>query len=112
MDENTDALKAENTRLRGRIQGLEAEKRRTALEEAVAARLRAGLARDKQAEAEKLSQLDDATLTLLAEDADAVTKLRTHAAGPKARNEQAHVAYAEELEQARTRLFGHRGNKP
>jgi hypothetical protein len=111
MDENSEALRAENTRLRGRIQGLEAEKRRTALEDAVAARLRAGLARDKQAETEKLGTLEDAALTLLAEDAEAVAErlTRTHAAGPKARNDPGHAAYTEELEQARTRLFGHRG---
>ncbi len=114
LDENIDALRAENTRLRGRIQGLEAEHRRETLERVLAARLRAGLVRDRQAEAEKLGTLADAALTLLAEDAEAVAErlTRTHAAGPKAQHDPGQAEYESELEQARMRLFGHGGKNP
>ena len=107
--ESLETLRAENTRLRGRLQGLEAERRREALERALDARLRAGLCRDRQAEAERMGQLDDGALRLVAEDAEAVAErlTRIQAAGPKARNSQGTAGYEGELEEARKRLFGH-----
>jgi len=107
--DSMELLRAENTRLRGRLQGLEAEHRRETLERALDARLKAGLARDRQAEAEKLGQLDDAALRLIAEDAEAVAErlTRTHAAGPKAHYAPGPAGYENELEEARIRLFGH-----
>ncbi len=112
-DEGLEVLRAENTRLRGRLQGLEAEHRREALERALGARLRAGLCRDRQAEAERIGQLDDGALRIVAEDAEAVAErlTRMQTAGPKARYAGAFAGCETELEEAKRRLFGHRREK-
>jgi hypothetical protein len=49
----------------------------------------------------------------MAEDAEAVAErlTRMQVAGPKARYAHGSAGYEGELEEARTRLFGHRGEK-
>jgi len=110
LQHEVETLKAENTELRERLEGIEAERRRQLVEQTLEARLRAGLAGDRKAEAERLKSLDGAALILLGEDAERVAERlgKATAGGPKAK----YSAYAKSgfdaaVEDARMRLFGY-----
>ena len=73
--------------------------------------MNAGLVQDRQAEAERLRELDDETLTLLAEDAVKVVERieKAQNAGPKAKyTRDADDIFKAAVEDTRERLFGHR----
>jgi len=106
-----DAVKAENEQLREKLQRIEAERHQENLDRVVEARVKAGLARDREAEADRIRDLDDGVLVLLAEDAEGVVERLAKAppTGPKAKytpNDK--NAFEAAVEDARERLFGHR----
>ena len=99
-----EAARAENARLKAEIHGARVER-------ALEARARAGLVRDRAAEAERLGRLDDQALAVLAEDAEGIAVRRAWAGarGPKATYAAScGSAFEEAVEGARERLFGHR----
>jgi hypothetical protein len=104
-----ETLRAENAQLRAAIQRQESERHEACVERAVEARLRAGLAVARDAEADRLMHLDEEALTLMAEDAEAMAARLTRAAAwPKARNTKTDGEGLDaSMEEARMRLFGH-----
>jgi hypothetical protein len=108
QQQELEALRAENARLRAAVQRQESERHEACVDRAVEARLRAGLTVGRDAEAERLSRIGDEALTLMAEDAEAVAaRLARAAASPKARNTRAEDGLDASMEEARMRLFGH-----
>jgi hypothetical protein len=108
--DNTD-LKTRNEELEGRLGQIEDERHQERVDAAVEARAEAGLVKDQQAEAERLKELDDATLILLAEDAGKVAEKLAKATptGPKAKyTKDDGDAFEAAMEDTRERLFGHR----
>lgn len=104
LERELETMSAENTMLK-------AERQRELVDRALEARFRAGLVKDRVAEAERLRGLDIPILVLLTEDAARVAETmgRTASPGPKA-------VYAAggggdiggAVEDMRERLFGHR----
>jgi hypothetical protein len=108
--DNTD-LKTRNEDLEGRLEQIEAERHQERVDAAVEARAEAGLVNDREAETERLKELDDATLILLAEDAGKVAEKLAKAKpiGPKAKHTaETATAFDAAVEDTRMRLFGHR----
>jgi DNA repair exonuclease SbcCD ATPase subunit len=106
-----ETLKTENTDLKGRVEAIEAERHQERIDAALEARAKAGLVADRQAEAERLKELDDPTLDLLREDAEKVAEKMAKAppTGPKAKyTADDKSAFEGAVEDARERLFGHR----
>lgn len=104
-------VKSENTRLMDELQRIEAERHQELVEAAVEARLKAGLARDRNNEVERLKGLDDQALLLLAEDAERVAGRTARAAttGPKAKyTADGRSALDSAVEDMRIELFGYR----
>lgn len=111
LQSELETLKAENAELKERLEAIEAERHRELVDSAVEARLMAGLAGDREAEAERLKRFDDATLILFGEDAERVAErlAKNPAAGPKAKySAHAKSSFDAAVEDARIRLFGHR----
>jgi len=106
-----ESVKAENAQLREKLQRIEAERHQENLDRAVEARVKAGLVRDREAEADRIRDLDDGVLVLLAEDAEGVVERLAKATptGPKAKyTPKDKNAFEAAVEDARERLFGHR----
>ena len=102
-------LKAETEEYRGALRQVEEERHGELIERTLESRLRAGLARDRETEAARLGGLDESTLTMLAEDAEGLTR-RTAAVprGPRAKYTAGVGGFEEAVEEMRMRLFGHR----
>jgi regulator of replication initiation timing len=108
--ENTQ-LKADKEELEGRVKVLEDERHQEHINAALEARFKAGLVKDREAEAERLKELGDSTLALLAEDAEKVAEKLAKAppTGPKAKyTADDKSAFEAAVEDTRERLFGHR----
>ena len=105
-----ETLKSENEELNGRVDALEAERHRERVDATLEARVKAGLVDDKEAEAERLKDLDAGTLDLLREDAVKVAAKITkpEPTGPKARYGGPSSDYTAAVEDTRQRLFGFR----
>jgi len=111
LQENIEQLQSENQELKEDLQRRKAERHQELLNAATEARLRAGLVRDREAEAQRLKELDDGTLILLAEDADQVAEKLAKAppTGPKAKytgNDKSTFEAA--VDDMREQLFGYR----
>ena len=102
-------LKAETEEYKGALRQVEEERHGELVERALESRLRAGLAKDRETEAARLGGLDESTLTMLAEDAEGLTR-RTAAVprGPRAKYTAGVGGFEEAVEEMRMRLFGHR----
>ncbi|MGD2200498.1 MAG: septum formation initiator family protein [Candidatus Bathyarchaeota archaeon] len=101
LEHQLETVKAENRELR-------AERRRKFMERAIEARARAGITRDRKAEAEHLDGFQDEVLVFLAEDAERLSRASPSLA-PKARYAASRSgALDEAVEEMRVRLFGHR----
>ena len=79
-------------------------------------RLQAGLATDRNAEVEKLKELDDKTLGIMKGDVGAFIAEKeriTRVAGPKAKFTAATQDEVQlKIEETRERFFGHRNSPP
>ena len=112
-NESLKGVQAEKDELKDRVEAIEAERHQGLVNAALEARLKAGLveAKDREAEATSLKELDGKTLVLLAEDADNVAErvAKIPAAGPRAKNtKESKDAFQAAVEDTRERLFGHR----
>jgi chromosome segregation ATPase len=74
LQENLEQLHSENQELKEDLQRRKAERHQELLNATTEARLRAGFVRDREAEAQRLKELDDGTLILLAENAEHVAE--------------------------------------
>jgi hypothetical protein len=109
--EACESGKPEVAALKDKLQRIEAERHQERVDAAVEARAEAGLVKDREAEAERLKELDDATLILLAEDAGKIAEKLAKAKpiGPKAKyTAETATAFDAAVEDARMRLFGYR----
>ena len=104
-------LKTENDTLKGRVDALEAERHQERVDATLEARAKAGLVKDREAEAERLKGLDDQILDLLREDAEKVAEKMAKAppTGPKAKyTKDDKSAFEAAIEDRREQLFGYR----
>jgi len=104
-------LKQENQEIREKLERIEAERHQEIVDRAVDARLKAGLAKDRETETQRLKELDEPVLVLLAEDAEKVAErtARAQPPSPKAKYTQDDKsAFEAAVEDTRERLFGHR----
>lgn len=111
LQHELETLKAENQELKEKLSSIEAERHQELVDAAVEARFRAGFVKDRKAEAERLKDLDDATIVLLREDAERVAEklAKVQSAGPKAKyTPDDKRALEDAIEETRERLFGHR----
>ena len=111
LNTENETLKAENQKNKEKLDHIEAERHQEHVNAAVGARIMAGIVRDRQGEAERLKDLDDATLIFLREDAELVAEKLAKAslAGPKAKyTGDSKSSFDVAVEETRERLFGHR----
>jgi predicted nucleic acid-binding Zn-ribbon protein len=111
LRQELETLERENRHLRERLRHVEDERHQRLVDTAMDARFRAGLAKDRRAESERLVGLDDATLELMVEDAERVAErlARAKPHGPKTRYASNTVGTFEAaVEDMREQLFGHR----
>ncbi len=108
LKKEVEALRAENTGLKGKVQRFEAERREEKVQRVLEARVKAGLVRDRVKEEERLKGLEDGALTLLAEDAEQIASRAVKTAGPKARFTAEGGDLEAAVEETRLRLFGYR----
>jgi len=111
VDENPEEEDPKVKELRERIETMEAERHQEIVNDTIEARVKAGLVKDRQEEAERLEDLDDKTLILLAEDAGKVAEklAKASSTGPKTKyTATSKSAFDEAVEETRERLFGHR----
>lgn len=105
-------FETENKTLKEKLEALEDERHMEKVNAAVEARLEAGLTKDREAETQRLKDLDDKTLILLREDAEKVAEkvAKTSApSGPKAKyTAESKSAFDSAVEDMREKLFGHR----
>jgi hypothetical protein len=103
-------LKAKNQELETKVERIEAERHDELVDTALGARLEAGLVPDREAEAERLKELDDGVLVFLREDAEMVAeKIASKPAGPRTKyTADDKSTFDSAIEDARERLFGHR----
>lgn len=110
-NESLKDVQAEKDELKGRVEALEAERHQERVDAALEARFKAGLVADREVEAERLKELDDDILVLLAEDAEKVAEklAKVTPTGPKAKyTTDDKTAFEAAVEDTRERLFGHR----
>jgi hypothetical protein len=101
-------LKTEKDGLKAKVEKLEAERRGEKIQHAVEVRLKAGLAKDRKQEEERLKGLGDESLTILTEDAELLaSRPGKTAAQPKAKNTGEGGEFEAAVEETRLRLFGH-----
>ena len=111
LQHELEKLQAEKAELKRKLERIEAERHQELVDAALGARLRAGLFRDRKAEAGRLKDLNDAALILLREDAERVAERMARAPvhGPKARySADAKSGFDAAVEDMRERLFGQR----
>lgn len=111
LRQELETVRGEKQRLEKRLKAVEAERHDDLVASAVEARVKAGLARDWNAETARLKALDDDTLRLLAEDAERVagSLARAQYTGPRARyTPHSASAFEAAVESTRERLFGYR----
>ena len=106
-------LRAKNQELEAKVEHIEAERHDELVDTALGARLEAGLVPDREAEAERLKELDDGILVFLREDAEMVAeKIASKPPGPRTKyTTDDKSAFDAAIEDARERLFGHRGSE-
>jgi regulator of replication initiation timing len=105
------SLKTENDDLKARVKSLEDERHQERVDAVIEARSKAGLVKDRQAEVERLKELDDKTLDLLREDAEKVAEKMAKAppTGPKTRyTKDDKSAFEAAVETKREELFGYK----
>ena len=110
-NESLKGVQAEKDELKGRVEAIEAERHQERVDAALEARFKTGLVADRNAEAERLKELEDSTLILLAEDAEKVAEKleKAQPTGPKAKyTKDSKDAFEAAVEDTRERLFGHR----
>jgi len=110
LRQELNKVREEKTTLESRLRALEAERHEERVAAALDARMRAGLVRDRRAEAERLRELDASTLSLLKEDADGIAwnAADRRFAAPKASYAAGGGEFRAAVEEMRERLFGHR----
>ena len=113
LEQELEAVKGEKQELESRLQAIEDERHAERVATAVDARVKAGLVKEaeRQAETDRLTTLDDGALALLGEDAVKVAESMAKAqpAGPKAKyTAEDRDTFEAAVEDARERLFGHR----
>jgi len=104
-------LNAENDSLKGRVKALEDERHQERVDAALEARAKADLVKDRQAEATRLKELDDRTLSLLREDAEKVAEKMAKAqpTGPKTKyTGDDKTSFEASVESKREELFGYK----
>jgi len=105
------SLKSENEDLKTRVKSLEDERHQERVDATLEARSNAGLVKDRQAEAERLKELDDEILNLLREDAEKVAEkmARAQPTGPKVKyTKDDKSAFEGAIEDRREELFGYK----
>jgi len=110
-NESLNEVQSEKDELKVRVEALEAERHQERVDTALEARFKAGLVADHDKEAERLKELDDKTLVLLAEDAVKVAERieKAQPTGPKAKyTKDDKSSFDAAVEDTRERLFGHR----
>ena len=113
LEQELETVKGEKQELESRLQVIEDERHAERVASAVDARVKAGIVKEaeRQAEADRLTTLDDGALALLQEDAVKVAEIAVKAqpAGPKAKySPEDRDTFEAAVEGARERLFGHR----
>jgi len=99
--------------LRERIETMEAERHQEIVNDTIEARVKTGLVKqkDREKEAERLTDLDDEALEILREDAGNVAEklAKASSTGPRTKyTATSKSAFDEAVEDTRERLFGHR----
>jgi len=111
-----DKIKTENQNLKAQLDQIKEERHLEKVSEVVDLRLQAGLATDRNAETEKLKELDDKTLGIMRGDVAAFIAEKeriTRVAGPKAKfTAGAEDEVQKKIEETRERFFGHRSSPP
>jgi len=113
LEQELETVKGEKQELESRLQAIEDERHAERVASAVDARMKAGIVKeaDRQAEIDRLTKLDDGALDLLEEDAVKVAEnmAKAQPAGPKAKySPEDRDTFEAAVEDARERLFGHR----
>ncbi len=113
LEQQLETVKGEKQRLEERLQAIEDERHAERLASAVDARVKAGIVKEaeRQAEADRLTTLEDGALALLREDAVKVAEMtaKVQPAGPKAKySSEDRDTFEAAVEDTRERLFGHR----
>jgi len=111
LQSKMDTLQAENEELKEDLRRRKAERHQELVDRAVETRVKADLAKDRKAEAERLKELDDQTLILIAGDAEKVAEKLAKAppTGPKAKySADAKSGFDAAVEDMREQLFGYR----
>jgi len=113
LEQELETVKGEKQELESRLQAIEDERHAERVATAVDARVKAGIVKEaeRQAEIDRLTTLDDGALDLLEEDAVKVAEMAAKAqpASPKAKyTPKDRDTFEAAVEDARERLFGHR----
>ena len=113
LEQQLETVKGEKQELESRLQAIEDERHAERVASAVDARVKAGIVKEaeRQAEADRLTTLDDGALDLLEEDAVKVAEnmAKVQPAGPKAKyTPEDRDTFKAAVEDTRERLFGHR----
>jgi len=111
LQSKLETLMTENEELKADLQRRKDERHQELVDRTVENRVKAGLAKDRKAETERLKKLDDSTLVILADDAEKVAEklAKAPAAGPKAKyTPDAKSSFDAAVEDMREHLFGHR----